>query len=119
MPAVLIVEDEEPLRVLAQSILDEHGLTTLTAANATEALAILGTADKIEILFTDIQLGGDSGIDLAQQARTMVPDLAVLYTTGAGVTDGTRALFVENSGFLPKPYTVEQLVQAIEAVRRA
>jgi hypothetical protein len=39
----------------------------------------------------------------------MRPGLKVLYTSGQGVTDGMIALFVENSAYLPKPYTVEQL----------
>ena len=39
----------------------------------------------------------------------MRPELKVLYTSGQAVTDGMAALFVNNSAFLPKPYTVEQL----------
>jgi len=39
----------------------------------------------------------------------MRPELKVLYTSGQAVTDGMTALFVKNSAFLPKPYTVEQL----------
>jgi DNA-binding NtrC family response regulator len=38
----------------------------------------------------------------------------VLYTTGQGITDGMRAMFVERFGFLAKPYTPEQLLTAIE-----
>jgi hypothetical protein len=46
----------------------------------------------------------------------MRPKLKVLYTTGADVTDGTRALFVEGSAFLPKPYTPAHLIEAIGAL---
>jgi hypothetical protein len=42
-------------------------------------------------------------------ARCERPELKILYTSGQAVTDGMLALFVKNSAFLPKPYTVEQL----------
>jgi hypothetical protein len=48
-------------------------------------------------------------LSLAVQAVETRPALKVLYTSGQAVTDGMMALFVKNSAFLPKPYTVEQL----------
>jgi hypothetical protein len=52
-------------------------------------------------------------LELAQKAVAMRPKLKVLYETGADVTDGTKALFVEGSAFLAKPYTPAQLVGAV------
>jgi DNA-binding NtrC family response regulator len=46
---------------------------------------------------------------LAAYARTRRPEIAVVYTTGAGVNDGTRALFVERHWFLAKPYRPSDL----------
>jgi len=54
MGLVLIVEDEDQVRVLAESYLRENGHRTLSASTAAEALALLGVSDGIEILFTDI-----------------------------------------------------------------
>ena len=51
----------------------------------------------------------EAGLSLAVQAVETRPELKVLYTSGQAVTDGMMALFVKNSAFLPKPYTVEQL----------
>jgi DNA-binding NtrC family response regulator len=113
MPSVLIVEDEEMIRVLAESILQEHHFTTITAANATEALAVLKTDARVDLMFTDINMGAENGIDLAIAARQLRPELKVLYTTGAGVTDGTRARFVEGFHFLPKAYRLDELLQAV------
>lgn len=111
MALVLIVEDDDQVRVLAESCLQEQGHRTLTASNAAEALAVLEVASDVELLFTDIGLKDDvqGGLDLAKQAVKRHPNLRVLYTTGQAVTDGTQALFVENSGVLNKPYTFEQL----------
>ncbi len=115
MARVLIVEDEEQVRVLAESYLREQGHYTLSAATPVEALAALGVAEGIDLLFTDIGLHDDihGGLNLAKEARQRRPDLKVLYVTGQAVTDGMKAMMVEGSAVLEKPYTVEQLQHAL------
>ncbi|MGA2129634.1 MAG: response regulator [Xanthobacteraceae bacterium] len=121
MAVVLIVEDEEQVRVLAESILQARGHRTLSAATVDQALALIGIEQSIDLLFTDINLSPDvaaglvhPGLELAQQANKLRPNLRVLYTTGAAVTDGMKALFVEGAGFLPKPYDMDQLATKVE-----
>ena len=111
MARILIVEDEEQVRVLAESYLREQGHLTLSASTMEQALALLDVTEGIDLLFVDVGLWEDRniGLDLATQAILRKPDLKVLYTTGQSVTDGMRALFVEGSALLQKPYTVEQL----------
>jgi two-component system cell cycle sensor histidine kinase/response regulator CckA len=108
---VLVVEDEEQVRVLAESFLQTSGHTTLSAGSVEQALALLAPPEPIDLLFIDLKLQDESeaGLSLAVKAVKMRPNLKVLYTSAQGVTDGMQALFVENSAFLPKPYTVEQL----------
>jgi DNA-binding NtrC family response regulator len=108
--SILIVEDEEQVRVLAESYLREQGHQTLSAATKDQALAVFEVA-KIDLLFVDIGLyeSREVGLDLAKQAVERNPELKVLYTTGQTVTDGMKALFVPNCALLTKPYTVEQL----------
>jgi len=117
MVAILIVEDEEQVRVLAESYLREQGHETFSAATKDQALAVLDV-EKIDLLFVDIGLyeNREIGLDLAKEAVERNPGLKVLYTTGQTVTDGMKALFVQNSALLTKPYTVEQL-QTILVVR--
>jgi DNA-binding NtrC family response regulator len=111
MAVVLIVEDEEQVRVLAESCLQEHGHQTVSAASADEALAVLGVGDPIDILFTDLGLNDDlqAGLKLAKAATERRPGLKVLYTTGQGITGGMKVMMVEGSALLPKPYTIDQL----------
>src|SRR5262249_9797033 len=108
---ILFVEDEEQVRVLAESFLQTAGHKTLSAGSIDQALALLGGPEPIDLLFTGLIIQGDSeaGLALAAKAVEMRPGLKVLYTSGQAVTDGMVALFVTNSAFLPKPYTVEQL----------
>jgi DNA-binding NtrC family response regulator len=111
MAVVLVVEDEEQVRVLAESYLQEQGHQTVSAATADEALAALDVTERVDLLFTDIGLHGNlhAGLELAKRAVERRPELRVLYTTGQGVTDGMTAMFVADSAVLPKPYTVDQL----------
>jgi CheY-like chemotaxis protein len=115
----LVVEDEPTVRVLAESIIESLGYTILSAANAREAIALLEQDEAIDILFSDINLpdGPDAidGLELARRAVELCPSLRVIYTTGYGQTDGMTALFVEDATFLPKPYTVKQLTEAVLA----
>jgi two-component system cell cycle sensor histidine kinase/response regulator CckA len=113
--AVIVVEDEEQVRVLAESVLQAEGHATLSAATADQALALLKGPEPIELLFVDLTLQGnpEAGLDLARKAVEARPDLKVLYTSALGVTDGMIALFVENSAFLPKPYSVDQLTATL------
>ena len=108
---VLIVEDEEQVRVLAESFLQREGHATLSASTVEQALALLESTEIINLLFTDLTLQGnpEAGLSLASKAVELRPDLKVLYTSALGVTDGMIALFVKNSAFLPKPYTIDQL----------
>ena len=108
---ILLVEDEDQVRVLAESFLQTAGHTTLSAGSIEQALALLSSPEPIDLLFIDLNLKGESeaGLSLAVQAVETRPALKVLYTSGQAVTDGMMALFVKNSAFLPKPYTVEQL----------
>ena len=116
---VLVVEDEPTVRTLAESIIETLGFTIFSAANAREAIALLEQDEHIHLLFTDINLsdGPDAidGLELARKAVEFRPGLRVIYTTGGGRTDGMTALFVEDATFLPKPYKVKQLTEAVLA----
>jgi CheY-like chemotaxis protein len=68
MAVVLVVEDEEQVRVLAESYLEEQGHDVLSAGTPAGALAILQKSTAVDVLFTDLDLEGDihAGIELAR-----------------------------------------------------
>ena len=104
--------------ILAESYLEEHGHTTLSAAAVTQATAILEDVQPLDLLFTDIGLGDDlqAGLELARAAVERRPGLKVLYATGQTITDGMKALFVEGSAVLAKRYTVEELLARLSVL---
>ena len=118
--AVLIVEDEAPILVLVESILQQAGYETLTSSTLAEAQAIIHSDQPVDLVFTDITLGEDheGGLQVGQMARQARPKTPVVYTSGRGLTDGMKSLFVEQSLFVPKPYTNEQVVEAVASLLR-
>ena len=115
MGTVLIVEDEDQVRVLAESYLREQGHQTVSAATPEEALAVFEVVDRVDVMFTDVILKGDihAGLELAKEAVQRRPELKVLFTTGSAITDGMKAMMVDKSAVLEKPYTVDQLQTAL------
>ena len=117
MASILIVEDEEQVRVLADSFLQKEGNKTLSAATIEQALALIESDEPVDLLFVDLKIQNDleGGLKLARKAVEARPNLKVLYTSGQALTDGMNALFVEKSAFIPKPYTVDQLATTLIA----
>jgi CheY-like chemotaxis protein len=78
MSLVLIVEDEDALRVLAESIIQHHGYEALSAGTVEQAIALLEGDQKLDLLFTDLGLRDDlqAGLTAAQEAVKRIPGLA-------------------------------------------
>ena len=113
MATILIVEDDDPVRVLSESILQDAGYKVIAATAVDGSLALLETDQSIDLLFIDVILEQDleAGLRVAQKARETRAELPIVYTSGLSVNNGMKALFVEPFLFLPKPYTAEQLVK--------
>jgi CheY-like chemotaxis protein len=111
MAVVLIVEDDGFTRAVAEMGILDWGHEVLSAGDVDEALAFLKSPRRIDVLFTDIYLKSavHGGCDLAREAVKLRPKLRVLYTTGNTITQQMKALFVEGTQCLRKPYTPEQL----------
>ncbi|HEY8617749.1 PAS domain-containing hybrid sensor histidine kinase/response regulator [Phenylobacterium sp.] len=107
---VLLVEDNEDVRAYSALILTELGYVVREAGDADAALQVLRSPQRIDLLFTDVVLPGDSGRVLADEASRLRPGLKVLYTTGysrnAIVHHGRLDAGVE---LISKPFTFEQL----------
>src|SRR6516164_9660051 len=78
MAVVLVVEDEDQVRVLAESYLEEQGHQVLSARTPAGALALLHQLPAVDLLFTDLDLKGDThaGIELAKAAVKLPPATA-------------------------------------------
>ena len=80
---VLVVDDEETIRMLIVEVLDELGYASIEAADGPSALKVLQADGRIDLLVTDVGLpGGLNGRQIADAARLIRPDLKVLFITG-------------------------------------
>jgi signal transduction histidine kinase len=118
---ILVVEDDADVRATVLSQLAELGYTTLAAADAETALAIIDSDRAIDLLFTDVVLPGAlRGGELAERAAERRPGLAILFTSGytqnSIVHDG---VLDEGALLIGKPYRLDRLAAKLrEALAR-
>ena len=113
---ILVVEDESNLRDLIARILTRQGFRPLVAANGPEALVLWSTErEKISLILTDmIMPEGMRGDELVARLRKDQPDVKVIYTSGyfEGNILGLNPK-ISSADFLAKPYTTQELLEAI------
>ena len=110
---VLVVEDETVVRSLIVEVLDDLGYQTLEAGNAQEAIPILETAQRIDLMISDVGLPGMNGRQLADLAQSRRPQLKVLFATG--YAEGTNAsdFLAPNMEIITKPFAIDALANKI------
>lgn len=115
---VLIVEDDDDVRLYSVGLFREMGYGVLEAADGTAALRILESRPEIRFMFTDVGLPGDyNGRELADEARRRRPYLKVLYTTGYARADILRQGRLDaNAQVVTKPFTFDELSTKVRAV---
>jgi PAS domain S-box-containing protein len=114
---VLVVEDDDDVRLFTTESLRELGFTVVQAHDAPTALKLLEIRPEVQLLFTDVGLPGMNGAQLAAAARALRPDIKVLFTTGyarnAIVHQGRLDPGIE---LITKPFTRVQLASRIRDV---
>jgi PAS domain S-box-containing protein len=117
---VLVVDDEEALCEIAKNLLTELGYTVLTASSGDEAMKIVETGVKIDLLFSDVVMPGKlDGYKLAIAAHKLQPELNILLTSG--FSQKRNEVFSEDNEYiskllsklLAKPYSQLELGLAI------
>jgi CheY-like chemotaxis protein len=114
---ILVVEDKPDVRSVACRQLARLGYAVCDAADANTALQVLRTADRVDLLFTDVVLPDSmSGLDLANEARRLHPSLKVLYTSGFPDADHIGGKFSASDVLVSKPYRIEELARKLRQV---
>ena len=109
-PSVLVVEDDPLVRVAICEVLRDAGLCVIEAASADEALSYLGAGQRIDLVFTDIQMPGRlDGIGLARRLRSRDPVLPVVLTSGTAISPDDLG----GALFLPKPYDHRRVAEIV------
>ena len=111
---ILVVEDEDRVRSYSIEALRELGYSVADARDGPEALRIIERGQPVSLLFTDVVMPEMTGLELAERARTHLPTLKVLYTSGY-TRDAILGAGADEGSVLPKPFGVDQLARRVRA----
>ena len=114
---VLVVEDDEVLRMCAAEVVADAGFTPVEAANADEAVAILESRSDIALVFTDIQMPGSmDGLELARTVHDRWPAIKIILVSGrVELSERERPV---NSRFFQKPFAMKQMIEGLQDMIR-
>jgi DNA-binding response OmpR family regulator len=116
MLAVLLVEDEAPIRQIIETALAAHGVDVRSVGDDKAAYKLLDKdAASFGALVADINLGGgETGFDVARRARKLNPKMAIIYITGQALN--VDRFGVEGAMLFPKPFNLDDLAEMVLAV---
>ena len=115
---LLFVEDDALIREMSADHLKEEGYEVLLAKDGVEATHLLKQPDHVEVLLTDVRLGGwIDGIDVAEMARLHHPQIPIVVVSGYAARLPERlARLNPPLKFLPKPFRLAELTEALKLV---
>ena len=113
---ILLVEDEEGLRALNARGLTSRGYTVLEAGNGIEAIEVLEKSEKpVDLVVSDVVMPEMDGPTLARELRSRNPGLKIIFVSGYAEDAFQKNLPEPGQfAFLPKPFTLKQLVEAVK-----
>jgi len=114
---ILVVEDEDPVRIFACRALTNKGYTVLEASSGEAGLEILKThEEKIDLLISDVIMPNMDGPTLVKEARKDMPDLPVIFVSGYAEDVFRKNLEAEEFQFLPKPFSLNDLAEQVKGI---
>jgi CheY-like chemotaxis protein len=113
---VLLVEDEPQVRVQARRLLERCGFTVVEAVNGEEGLRTFeAQRARIDVVVTDVMMPVLGGVEMVGRMRLLAPEVPVVFVSGFTAEDRGLPLDAQTV-FVPKPYTLTALCDAIEGV---
>jgi len=115
---VMLVEDEDPVRIFGARALRNKGYKVLEAKSGEAALELMGSTDEtIDLLITDVVMPNMDGPALIREVREIHPDMKVIFISGY-TEDAFRQRLDSDSEihFLPKPFSLKQLAGKVKEV---
>jgi CheY-like chemotaxis protein len=112
IPVVLVVEDEQLVRLSVVKTIEDAGFDAIEAADADEAIRILESRKDIRLVFTDVHMPGSmDGLKLAQAVRNRWPPIKIIVTSGREQI--TEQDLPKGVRFFAKPYSPLQIRDAL------
>ena len=110
MSRILVVDDEAEIRELVARMLRYGGFDVLEAESGAQAAQVYADCGEVDLVVTDVVMAEESGPELAERLRRDSPELKVLYISG---TPEVCQEWAEPGTFLPKPFTIAEIVGSV------
>jgi two-component system cell cycle response regulator CpdR len=113
MIRILLAEDDHSMRVYLARALERTGYHVVAVDNGLAALPLLGS-EPFDLLLTDIVMPEMDGIELAQKAAEIAPDIRVMFITGFAAVALKAGRKTPDAKVLSKPFHLRDLVAEVE-----
>jgi two-component system cell cycle sensor histidine kinase/response regulator CckA len=116
---ILLVEDEDTVRAVAERALTRAGYTITTASDGEEGLEIVEQGETFDLVLTDVVMPVMDGPAMAKAIRLIHPELPVLFMSGYAEEQLRKEIDLPRVYFIPKPFSVQQISEKVGVVLAA
>ncbi|NVD44043.1 hybrid sensor histidine kinase/response regulator [Qipengyuania atrilutea] len=106
---LLLVEDEDMVRAVAERALVRAGYSVTTASDGEEGLACVANGGEFDMVVSDVVMPIMDGPAMARGIRRVKPEIPILFMSGYAEEQLRRDIDIENMHFMPKPFSVQQI----------
>ena len=116
--SILLVEDEDPVRLVAERALARQGYVVTTARDGEEGLELVRAGASFDLVVSDVVMPVMDGPAMVREIRTLAPELPVLFTSGYAEEQLRKEIDLPNVHFIAKPFSVQQISDKVGEVLR-
>ncbi|MDE2434858.1 MAG: response regulator [Sphingomonadales bacterium] len=113
---ILLVEDEDMVRAVAERALTRAGYTVVSASDGDEGLEIIQQGEEFDLIVSDVVMPAMDGPSMVREVRKIAPNLPVLFMSGYAEEQLRKQIDIAGVHFLPKPFSVQQIGDKVGAV---
>ncbi|WP_411291942.1 ATP-binding protein [Sphingorhabdus sp.] len=110
---ILIVEDEDMVRAVAERALVRQGYVVETAADGEQALELFAGGKRYDLVVSDVVMPNLDGPSMARQLREIYGEIRILFMSGYAEEQLRETISLDNVSFLAKPFSVQQIAEAV------
>lgn len=116
---ILLVEDEDTVRAVAERALSRHGYDVTVAADGEEGLGRVRAGGEFDLVVSDVVMPSMDGPAMAREIRKIHPGLPIVFMSGYAEEQLRREINIPNMHFLAKPFSVQKIADTVEMVLRS
>ncbi len=110
---ILVVEDEDMVRAVAERALVRQGYTVETASDGEEGLELFADGKRYDLILSDVVMPNMDGPAMARELRAKYGDMKILFMSGYAEEQLRESINLDNVYFIPKPFSVQQISEAV------